>query len=186
MPQCPRCGNQINDVAIWCPVCGYPLKPDEIEASRSAAEKNQPKVAQEYYDRPEGIELLAGLTFVSGAFIILFIIGTFALFLNARGETSSPTLSILLPVMLLLVVASMVEAWALWNGKGWAWTLTVVGSSIGAIVSAYETVQSFWNTYDLAIYLLLLYYLFRPSVRGYFGKLRAPPKDNYGEAARGA
>jgi hypothetical protein len=171
MPQCPGCGNQTNDVAVWCPVCGYLLKPGEVGAYKSAI-RNQPKVVQEYYDRPEGIEILAGLTIISGGFGIIGVIALFAQSLSAG--TLSPNWLLALSLMLLLTVVSMVNAWALWNGKGWAWTLNVVVSAIEAAAFAYESIHDYWNVLNLALYLVLLAYLFRPSVRGYFGKFRAP------------
>jgi hypothetical protein len=186
MVRCPRCGNQINDVAVWCPVCGYPLKPDEA-SSLSAARRNEPEVVQEYWDRPEGITLIAGLTFVSSVFLILFIIvGIPILVLTVPSGRFAPYSWILLPGILVLGVASLVDAWGLWNGKGWAWTLGVVTSSFGMATYAYQTIQSLWNIGGLVIDLWVLYYLFRPQVRGYFGKVGGPSNDKKKEAARGA
>jgi multisubunit Na+/H+ antiporter MnhB subunit len=62
-------------------------------------------------------------------------------------------------VILAIAIASFVVAYGLLKGLGWAWTVTVILSIISIIISG-----------------IILYYLYRPHVKAYFGKgISRPP-----------
>ncbi len=83
-------------------------------------------------------------------------------------------------VILPLGVLSFVIAYGTLKGKGWAWTLNVVVSIIGIIINIISTIL--YNSgiqsvvpvaISIGISVLILYYLYRPHVKQYFGKTLA-------------
>ena len=56
-------------------------------------------------------------------------------------------------------------AWGLLNAKSWAWTLTLILTIIFLILDLIEL-----NVIGLIIGGVILYYLYRPHVKSYFGK----------------
>ena len=67
-----------------------------------------------------------------------------------------------------LGLVSFVMAWGLLEGKSWAWTITLILTIISIIFS----LASF-NIVGIIIDGVILYYLFRPHVKAYFGKSEA-------------
>lgn len=74
-------------------------------------------------------------------------------------------------VVLALGVASFVVAYGLIKGFGWAWSLTV-GLSIASIVLNAISVAggNFGGIISIIISAVILYYMYRPHVKAYFGK----------------
>lgn len=68
-------------------------------------------------------------------------------------------------ILILIGTASFVMAWGLLNAKPWAWTITLILTIIAIIFD----LPSF-NLVGLVIEGVVLYYLFRPHVKAYFGK----------------
>ena len=81
-------------------------------------------------------------------------------------------------ISLALGVAYLVMAFGLWKGKGWAWTISTIVLFIGIVIdmislprrSVGDIVSSIVS---IAINAVILYYLFRPHVKAYFGKTMA-------------
>lgn len=83
--------------------------------------------------------------------------------------------------LILLGIASFINAWGLLKGKGWAWIFAIIvyvasiilGIIIIAAFGIAEDIQSL-SAYVLGfmIYGIILWYLFRPNVRSYFGKAK--------------
>ena len=66
-------------------------------------------------------------------------------------------------------------AWGLWTGKGWAWVLSLVLAALGFIVSLISLVRGGFGTIVvLLLDAIILYYLFRPNVRAFFGEQKMP------------
>jgi hypothetical protein len=81
-------------------------------------------------------------------------------------------------VMLALGIASLVIAYGLFKGRGWAWTAAVVLSIIGIVMSVVSIVTgNFGSIVSLIIDGIIIYYLYRPHVKAYFGKSIAPRSD---------
>ncbi|MFY9300390.1 MAG: hypothetical protein WAO91_04300 [Candidatus Nitrosotenuis sp.] len=60
------------------------------------------------------------------------------------------------------------------KGKKWAWTLEVISSVIGIAISGFSLISDLGSgIVGLIIESLVLYYLFRPNVKEYFGKIKA-------------
>lgn len=126
-----------------------------------AAKVEQPKT------RPTGVTILAILEIISG--IVMVVAGIFAAAFSSMfaGLGVLGALNgILSSIILALGVASFVMAWGLLKGKQWAWTITLILT----IISLIAEIASF-NFIGIIIDAIILYYLFRPHVKAYFGKL---------------
>jgi len=90
-------------------------------------------------------------------------------------------------ISLALGVANLVMAYGLWKGKGWAWTISIIVLFIGIAVdiisvSITSAAGVFSNTgsnllgdivssiVSIGISAFIVYYLYRPHVKAYFGK----------------
>jgi uncharacterized membrane protein (DUF2068 family) len=74
-------------------------------------------------------------------------------------------------VVIALGIASLIIAWGLITGKGWAWIITVILSIISIIMSIISIVAgSFGSIVSLIINGVILYYMYRPDVKSYFGR----------------
>ena len=118
-----------------------------------------------YKVRPFGVTLLAILVIVSGVIAIVggifFVTIAGLLDIDFLGAMSG----IVAGVLVALGVASFVMAWGLLGGKPWAWTATLVLTIISVI---FELAAA--NIVGLIIDAIVLYYLFRPHVKAFFGK----------------
>jgi len=125
--------------------------------------------------RPTGIAILAILGFIGG---ILALLGG-ALFIAVAGSgilTSygvgmfSGFVSILGGVIIVLGLFTLFVSWGMWSGKSWAWYLAVVLYAIGLIGGLVILVAGgIVGIVSVLIELLLLWYLFRPHVKAFFG-----------------
>jgi hypothetical protein len=80
-------------------------------------------------------------------------------------------------ILLLLGIISLIVAWGLWTGQGWAWTLAIVLTIISLIISIPGALAGV-GVIGLIIDIIILYYLTRPHVKAFFGKgppAEAPP-----------
>lgn len=61
--------------------------------------------------------------------------------------------------------------WGFWKGSGWAWIVGVIFYIVGIGISAVGMVWwSLTNVIGVIIGVVILYYLFRPNVKAWFGK----------------
>jgi len=76
--------------------------------------------------------------------------------------------------LVALGVAYLVMAYGLWRGKRWAWTITMILSLVGIAVGAVSIVSgNVAAVFTLIINGIVLYYLYRPQVKVFFGKMDA-------------
>jgi uncharacterized membrane protein (DUF2068 family) len=74
--------------------------------------------------------------------------------------------------LVVLGIAYLVMAYGLWRGKRWAWTITMILSFIGIVLGAVSIVTgNIAAIFNLIINAIVLYYLFRPHVKVFFGKM---------------
>ncbi|HEX6067492.1 MAG TPA: hypothetical protein VFZ05_01715 [Nitrososphaera sp.] len=79
-------------------------------------------------------------------------------------------------VIIALGIFSFIVAYGLWKGLGWAWTLTIVLSVISIALNAVSLASgNFGGIINVIISVVVLYYLYRPHVKAYFGKGPTPP-----------
>ena len=136
---------------------------------------------QENKHRPFGVTILAILTIIAGiAFLANGVTAaTIAPFLSATN--TSQTLLVGLSVgagvaLLALGIAYFVMAYGLLKGKGWAWTITVLLSYIGIALGLVSIVTGHVGAiFNVIINALILYYIYRPHVKSYFGKTATAP-----------
>jgi hypothetical protein len=75
-------------------------------------------------------------------------------------------------VLIALAIVSFIVAYGLLKGKGWAWTVAIILSIISMVWNAITlvTAANFGGIISIIISGIILYYLFRPHVKAYFGK----------------
>jgi hypothetical protein len=120
--------------------------------------------------RPFGVTIIAILIIIAGVISLLIGIGSVAI-----GPLIGLVFVVTGAISLALGVAYLVMAYGLWKGKGWAWTISTIVLFIGIVIdiislprrSAGDIVSSIVS---IAINAVILYYLFRPHVKAYFGK----------------
>jgi uncharacterized membrane protein HdeD (DUF308 family) len=107
--------------------------------------------------RPLGVTIVAILTIIGG---LIFLVSGLVLLIIGIGF-----------ILLALGIAYLVMAYGLWKGKGWAWTITLILSVIGIIIAivsiAAGNVAAIIN---VIIHGIVIYYLYRPNVKAFFGK----------------
>jgi len=131
--------------------------------------------------RPMGITILALLETI-GALVLLalgammILLGAAVLVAVGLGEASlgialSEIVVFVGGFILLLGVIELAIAWGLWKGQGWAWTVALIVAVLGIIGGVIALVSgSLYNIVTLAIQAIIVYYLYRPEVKAYFGK----------------
>lgn len=138
--------------------------------------------------RPIGVSVIAVLVALGG--ICLFIgAAVFAALSTAGGflqeliemyaGTIVPNIGELITAIALAIAAilailgiiSLVDAYGLWTGKGWAWYLTVILLILG-IISGLLSLPA--GIISIIISGLLIWYFFRPYVKAFFGLGPAP------------
>ena len=126
--------------------------------------------------RPTGIGVLAILTLIVGVFTLLgggFIaaVGGSSILVSYGYGAYSGLVTVFGVVLVLLGIVALVDGWGLWSGKGWAWTLAVVLSILSIIFSLLGLLSGAGpNIVNLIIDVLILWYLWRPHVKAFFGK----------------
>ena len=76
-----------------------------------------------------------------------------------------------------LGIVSFIVAYGLMKGLGWAWIVNIVLSIISIISNAISIASgNFGGIVSIIISGVILYYLYRPHVKAYFGK-DAPKRD---------
>jgi uncharacterized membrane protein HdeD (DUF308 family) len=107
--------------------------------------------------RPLGVTIVAILTAIGG---LIFLGSGLVLLIVGIGV-----------ILLVLGIAYLVMAYGLWNGRGWAWTITLILSVIGIVVAIASIVTgNFSAIISIIIHAVVIYYLYRPNVKAFFGK----------------
>lgn len=72
---------------------------------------------------------------------------------------------------MVISIAYFAMAYGLWEGKRWAWTITLILSGIGIILGiASIAFRNIGAVFQIIINVAILYYLYRPNVRAFYGK----------------
>jgi ABC-type uncharacterized transport system permease subunit len=107
--------------------------------------------------RPLGVTIIAILNVIVG----IITISTGMLFLVVGVGI----------VLIAIGIANFVMAYGLWKGKRWAWTITLILSGIGIISSAISIAGgNLGAIVGIILYAVIIYYLYRPNVKAFFGK----------------
>ena len=126
---------------------------------------------QQQKQRPLGVSIIAILAAIGG---IAFLVAN-----GAKIGTVTAGIGVsLIPIP--LSIAYLVMAFGLWKGKGWAWTITIVISLIGITLGAASlgtlliVTENIGAILSVAINAIIIYYLYRPNVKVFFGKTISP------------
>jgi hypothetical protein len=81
-------------------------------------------------------------------------------------------------MLLAIGIVSLIVAYGIFRGKGWAWTTNIVIAYVGiamniislVITASIDPTSIASTAVSIAISIVILYYLYRPHVKQYFGK----------------
>jgi hypothetical protein len=116
-----------------------------------------------------GVTILAILTILSGIAMLLAglgiaALGTVLIFLAPLGIFFGG-------ILIILGIVSFIVAGGLLQGRGWAWTGTLVISIISIIIGiASLAAGNGGSIISVIISGVVIYYLYRPYVMAFFGK----------------
>lgn len=83
-------------------------------------------------------------------------------------------IGILGAMLIVLGIANFVVAWGLLKAKGWAWIVTIIINIISSVLNIVSIVAgSIGSIGGLIINGIIIYYLYRPNVKSYFGRIKA-------------
>jgi hypothetical protein len=136
--------------------------------------------------RPLGVSIIANFYIIAG------IIGIVGIALSTTGAVKASSVT---AVSLAESLYILVTGYGLRKAKGWAWTISIIGIFIGFATGTYAIIfnlvpitRSISNQVGtaeasmviniiiisiviiFAIEIIILYYLYRPHVKAYFGK----------------
>jgi hypothetical protein len=113
--------------------------------------------------RPFGVTVIAILLAIGGIGSLLSGLTVLALI---------PILGIILAGILFIIGLSyFAVAYGLWTGSSWAWIVTLILCSIAIIVGIGSIVIGHVGSLFLIIINgIIIYYLYQPKVKEYFGK----------------
>jgi hypothetical protein len=137
--------------------------------------------------RPTGVTVIAVLVIIGGILLLLAGIGGVAVgSLFISSQIIGLGFVIIGAIILAVGIGYLVVSYGLLKGKRWAWTITVVllfigipiniasiifGSfAINMDISTFLTANS-GNIAGIIISVIILYYMYRPHVKSYFGKM---------------
>ncbi len=136
--------------------------------------------------RPTGVTIIAILNIISGIIMIiggagLAAIGSLLPAMTTIDPSAGGQLAVagLLGaggvavggILIILGIISFIVAWGLLKGRAWAWTVTLILSIISLILGIVSVVAgSFGSIINIIIAAIIIYYLYRPHVKAFFGK----------------
>jgi len=117
--------------------------------------------------RPTGIAILAILEAVVGVYYLATGIRASIYLTLARLALGLPSIdSRFVGVVLIIIgLVSLLLAWGLWSGKGWARMTALVFAILSIIASLFSR-----HLIGLIIDIIIVYYLTRPDVKQFFSK----------------
>ena len=131
--------------------------------------------------RPLGVTIVAILMIIGG--IILIVGGVLGLVAGIAFSALDLTemgvfVTAILAVSILVIalgIASLFVSWGLIKAKSWAWTITIILAIITVITSIVGIATgNAIQLIHLIVYGVIIYYMYRPDVRTYFGKVKIP------------
>jgi len=133
--------------------------------------------------RPLGIKTIALLMIISGIVsIISGVIGLGGLIVlsavSSELGNENPGIGLIGISIFVIVlgITTMVIAWGLLKSKKWSWIMTVIISIISIVASIGGMILGgYHQIIDLILYGIILGYLYRPDVKGYFSKKKTSP-----------
>ena len=136
--------------------------------------------------RPTGVTIIAILIIIGGILLLLAGIGGVAVGSLFISQIIGLGFVIIGAIILAVGIGYLVVSYGLLKGKRWAWTITVVLLFIGIAINIASIIfESFAINMDISTFLtansgniagiiisvIILYYMYRPHVKSYFGKM---------------
>ena len=114
---------------------------------------------------PRGILIITILTIISGILLLIMSMYAFNLLMPLGG------IYLMGPAFLLILgVTSLFTAYGLYRGQNWSWKLLLVLSGFGAAGYLLNVVNGQFISIIGVIYnSVIIYYMYRPHVRKYYG-----------------
>ena len=118
---------------------------------------------------PLGVTILAILSALGG---IMAILGGMAIMgVSALASEIGALGAAIGGITLIMGLIQLVIAWGLWTGKGWAWLLGLIFGVLGILMALASMVGgNFSSLVSLAINAIIVYYLYTPPVKAFFGR----------------
>ncbi len=150
--------------------------------------------------RPKGISLIGILSIIAGIFFIIAGVAIFfviPLLVNKpemfQGKYSTMSYQLFTgPVgyaiasgITALGAADIIVGFGLLRGKQWAWKVAVILSLISiagdiiSLITQFKDSNPAGSVIGIIISCVILYYLYRPHVKSYFGKTPTPGTESF-------
>ncbi|MEN6342976.1 MAG: hypothetical protein ABFC89_10520 [Methanospirillum sp.] len=122
-------------------------------------------------ERPLGITILAVLWILSGILLILGGAG-FAFLAGAVGGVALGALGAVIGIVLIVWgLVEIVLGYGALQGWPWVWLVGVILTVLSLIEGIYMLITTGWSAIiSLIIAAIILYYLFQPNVKSWFGR----------------
>ena len=137
--------------------------------------------------RPIGVTIIAILIIIGVILLLLAGIGVIAVGSLFISEITGLVFVIIGAILLAVGIGYIVVSYGLLKGKRWAWTITMVLLFIGIAINVVSIIIFGYFTFNMDTYsflasnsgsiagiiisVIILYYLYRPHVKSYFGKI---------------
>lgn len=131
--------------------------------------------------RPTGVSILAILDILGG--ILAVLLGGVLAARSGSGLLNSVGFSGFTGLVTAIgggvVIAGLLAifvGWGMWTGKGWAWIVALILAGLGVLGGLGSL--AFGSTsalVSLVIDVIIVWYLFRPHVKAYFGRALPQP-----------
>jgi hypothetical protein len=137
--------------------------------------------------RPTGVTVIAVLVIIGGILLLLAGIGGVVVGSLSISQIIGLGFVIIGAIILAVGIGYLVVSYGLLKGKRWSWTITVILLFIGIAIDVASIIifgsfainmdtSSFLTTNSgsiagIIISVIILYYLYRPHVKSYFGKM---------------
>jgi hypothetical protein len=137
--------------------------------------------------RPIGVTIIAILIIIGGILLLLAGIGGVAVGSLFISQIIGLGFVIIGAIILAVGIGYIVVSYGLLKGKRWSWTITMVLLFIGIAINVVSIIIFGYFTFDtdtssfltsnsgsiagIIISVIILYYLYRPHVKSYFGKM---------------
>jgi hypothetical protein len=137
--------------------------------------------------RPTGVTVIAILIIIGGILLLLAGIAGVVVGSLSISQVIGLGFVIIGAIILAVGIGYLVVSYGLLKGKRWSWTITVILLFIGIAIDVVSIIifgsfainmdtSSFLTTNSgsiagIIISVIILYYLYRPYVKSYFGKM---------------
>ena len=137
--------------------------------------------------RPTGVTVIAVLVIIGGILFLFAGIAVVAVGSLSISQIIGLVFVIIGAILLAVGIGFLVVSYGLLKGKRWSWTITVILLFIGIaidvasiIIFGYFTFNMDTSTFltsnsgsiaSIIISVIILYYLYRPHIKSYFGKM---------------